>query len=98
MNDRWSLARARAVVTGGTRGIGLAVVVELVELGATVLTTARSLDDLDPRLVAARDGGRVHLVAADLATPGGRAALADAIPADWTSLDILVNNVGTNVR
>ena len=35
---------------------------------------------------------------ADLATPEGRAALIDAIPAGWDTLDILVNNVGTNVR
>src|SRR5690242_7737070 len=98
MNARWTLADARALVTGGTRGIGLAVVLELLELGAEVLTPARTLDTLDPRLIAARDGGRLRLVAADLATPDGRASLVDAIPADWTTLDILVNNVGTNVR
>jgi Tropinone reductase 1 len=98
MNARWTLADARAVVTGGTRGIGLAVVLELLELGASVLTTARTLEDLDPRLAAARDGGRVRLVAADLATPQGRLALVEAIPAAWTAVDILVNNVGTNVR
>jgi Tropinone reductase 1 len=85
-------------VTGGTRGIGLAVVLELVELGASVVTAGREPDDLDPRLVAARDAGRVRVIATDLATAEGRAALVAAIPETWPTLDILVNNVGTNVR
>jgi Tropinone reductase 1 len=96
--DRWRLDDARAVVTGGTRGIGLAVVLELLGLGASVVTAGRDLDDLDPRLVAAREAGRLHLIACDLATAEGRAALVDAIPPAWRAIEILVNNVGTNVR
>jgi Tropinone reductase 1 len=96
--DRWRLDGARAVVTGGTRGIGLATVLELLELGASVVTAGRELDDLDARLIAARDAGRVHLLATDLATPEGRTALVDAIPPTWDAIEILVNNVGTNVR
>jgi Tropinone reductase 1 len=96
--NRWRLDGARAVVTGGTRGIGLATVLELVELGASVVVAARDVDDLDPRFTSARDAGRVRLVAADVATAGGRAALLAALPAGWDALEILVNNVGTNVR
>ena len=48
--------------------------------------------------LAARDAGRVHLVACDLATPDGRAALLATLPAGWDTLDVLVNNVGTNIR
>ena len=96
--NRWRLDGARAVVTGGTRGIGLAVVLELLELGASVVTAGRDLEDLDPRLTPARDAGRLTLIATDLATADGRAALLDAIPDAWDALDILVNNVGTNVR
>ncbi len=96
--SRWRIDGARAVVTGGTRGIGLAVVLELLELGASVVTVGRELDDLDPRLAAARDVGRVTIVVADVATADGRAALLAAIPAAWNTIDILVNNVGTNVR
>ena len=96
--NRWRLDGARAVVTGGTRGIGLAVVLELLELGASVVTAGRDLEDLDPRLTPARDAGRLTLIATDLATVDGRAALVDAIPDGWDALEILVNNVGTNVR
>ena len=96
--SRWRLDGSRAVVTGGTRGIGLAVVLELLELGASVVTAGRDLEDLDPRLAPARDAGRLTLIATDLATADGRAALVDAIPDAWDALEILVNNVGTNVR
>jgi len=96
--SRWRLDGGRAVVTGGTRGIGLAVVLELLDLGASVVTAARELDDLDPRLIAACDAGRLMLVGCDLATADGRAALIAAIPEAWDALDVLVNNVGTNVR
>jgi Tropinone reductase 1 len=96
--SRWRLDGARAVVTGGTRGIGLAVVYELLDLGAAVLTVARDLGQLNPRLAVERDAGRVTVVAADVATADGRAALLAAIPPAWTAIEILVNNVGTNVR
>jgi len=98
VENRWRLDGARAVVTGGTRGIGLAVVLELIELGVSVVTAGRDLDDLDPRLIAARDAGRVTVVATDLATTDGRATLLAAIPDSWDAIDVLVNNVGTNVR
>ena len=97
-DSRWRLDGARAVVTGGTGGIGLAVVLELLELGASVVTAGRDLEDLDARLMPARDAGRLTLMAADLATAEGRGALVDAIPDAWDALEILVNNVGTNIR
>ena len=96
--SRWRLDGSRAVVTGGTRGIGLAVVLELLDLGASVVTAGRELDDLDPRLIAARDAERLTLVACDLATADGRDALLGAIPDGGDAIDVLVNNVGTNVR
>src|SRR5687768_10184276 len=96
--NRWRVDGARAVVTGGTKGIGLAVVVELLELGASVVTAARHVDALDPRLAAARANGSLRVVAADLATAAGRAVLLDAIPTAWDAVEILVNNVGTNIR
>ena len=49
-NSRWSLAGMTALVTGGTHGIGYAVVEELAELGAAVHTCSRNEAELNQRL------------------------------------------------
>src|SRR5436190_7571460 len=84
------LTGKRALVTGASKGIGLAIVQGLVAEGATVVAGARhSSVELD-RLVAA---GTVEFVAADLSTRGGPAALVDAALAGGP-LDVVVNNAG----
>lgn len=97
-SSRWRLDDARAVVTGGTQGIGLAVTRELLDLGAHVLVVARGQSPLDPALQRASDEARLHLVAADVATAQGRRDVRERVTARWDALDILVNNVGTNIR
>jgi Tropinone reductase 1 len=94
----WTLAGRRALVTGGTKGIGLAVVEQLLDFGAEVAVAARAVGDLPPRLAEAHAAGRLHAIAADVATEAGRATVIAALPASWEALDVLVNNVGTNVR
>jgi NAD(P)-dependent dehydrogenase (short-subunit alcohol dehydrogenase family) len=76
----------KALVTGGTRGIGGAVAERLRETGAIVLTTARasSSDRADAGL----------FVAADVATAEGCATVADAVRSRLGSLDIIVHVVG----
>ena len=81
------LSGRRALVTGASRGIGLAVVRGLVAEGAEVVASARTQgDDL-----AALAG--VEFVAADLASPDGPAELV-AAARDGGPIDILVNNAG----
>ena len=81
------LSGRRALVTGASRGIGLAVVRGLVAEGAEVVASARRQgDDL-----AALDG--VEFIAADLASPEGPAELVAAARAGGP-IDILVNNAG----
>ena len=83
------LAGHRAVVTGGSKGIGLAIARGLAAAGAQVIVGARqSSADLDE---LARTG-QVQIVQADLADPAGPAALIEQA---GDRIDVLVNNVGS---
>jgi NAD(P)-dependent dehydrogenase (short-subunit alcohol dehydrogenase family) len=85
------LAGKVAVVTGASKGIGLAVVQALADEGVRVVAGARQPAD---ELVALAESGQVRQVSVDLSTPDGPARLvAEAISA-YGGLDILVNNVG----
>lgn len=84
-----------ALVTGGSRGIGRAIVVRLARDGASVVFSfARNKTAADE--VVAACGDRVHAVAADLATPEAPKELYDAAEAAIGPLDILVNNAGSS--
>jgi len=76
----------RALVTGGTKGMGEAVVRALAARGATVIAPARKLPE-DP--VAS-----VRYVEADLASVDGVRRLVDTVQGEFGHLDLLVNNVG----
>lgn len=74
-----------ALVTGGTKGIGKAIADELAHLGATVIVSARSL----------QDGNLQHeFIAADLSQSEDIKQLANKIIEQYGTLDILINNVG----
>lgn len=84
----------RAVVTGGTLGIGRAVAVALAEGGADVLVCSRT-----ERELPAPSRGSIAWVEADVGTAAGRDALLDAAEERFGgALDVLVNNAATNVR
>lgn len=76
----------RALVSGGTKGVGAAVVRALHAAGVQVMTTARSLP------AAAIDG--VTCIAADLTTAQGVADVAQLVLSQWGGVDILVNVLG----
>ncbi|MFI7386268.1 oxidoreductase [Streptomyces sp. NPDC049813] len=76
----------RAVVTGGSRGIGAAVVRRLLAEGAEVLTTARSKTGTVPEGAA--------FVEADVRTRAGAQAVAEAALQTFGAVDILVDNAG----
>mmetsp|Transcript_22020 Transcript_22020/g.31890 ORF Transcript_22020/g.31890 Transcript_22020/m.31890 type:complete len:260 (-) Transcript_22020:61-840(-) len=98
MAGRWTLKGKKALVTGGTKGIGKAIVDEYVQLGAQVLLTARTEKDvLD--VVKSYQSGNVHGVASDLSTKEGCEKLIAEVNRVFDGeLHILVNNVGTNIR
>ena len=86
MGNDLTLAGRRALVTGGTQGIGKAVVARLREAGAAVLTTARMApaDLIDPAL----------FVAADVSTTEGCARVAETLNSRLGGADIVVHVVG----
>jgi Tropinone reductase 1 len=97
--DRWSLRNARAVVTGATKGIGRAIAVELGQLGAAVGIVARSVSEVDETIGALRSRGiDAWGCAADVSLADGRAEIEKSLPQRWDRIEILVHNVGTNIR
>jgi tropinone reductase I len=94
--ERWMLSGKKAVVTGGSKGIGAAIVEEFIALGAEVLAVARKEADLQQLQAQFPEG--LQVLVADVSTEDGRRALIDQVHTQWGALDILVNNVGTNIR
>ncbi|XP_016575836.1 tropinone reductase homolog At2g29260, chloroplastic isoform X5 [Capsicum annuum] len=85
--NRWSLNGMNALVTGGTRGIGYAIMDELCGLGATVHTCARNKDELGTCLRGWKDEGfAVSGSLCDVSSQVDRQRLME------------INNVGTNIR
>ena len=69
----------KAIVTGGSRGLGLQIAEALGEMGAEVLLAARKQDELDEAVAhLAKMGVKAHAVAADLGKPESVHAFADA--------------------
>ena len=90
MENTLELEGCRALVTGGTRGIGGAVTAGLREMGAIVLTAARIRpDDMAPQEL---------FVAADITTGQGCATVADAVTKQLGGVDIIVHVLGGSSR
>jgi 3-oxoacyl-[acyl-carrier protein] reductase len=85
-----------AVVTGGSRGIGHAISLELAAAGNRVVMTCQK--DLERAEEAAeeirRRGGEAHAVAADVRDAAAVKALGERVAKDFGGADILVNNAG----
>jgi Tropinone reductase 1 len=97
----FSLAGRRALISGATRGIGRAVATQFLELGADVFVIARD----EQRLASSLDGWRkahperrVEGFAGDVSVDAQRRAAFADLARKLGGLDLLVNNVGTNIR
>lgn len=97
MNNRWSLRDKKALVTGGTKGIGKAIVKEFVELGAEVAVVARNESDFNA-LQNEIKAEKLVFIKADLSELNELHNVIHDISEKWGTLDILINNVGTNIR
>ncbi len=86
-----------ALVTGGSRGLGLQIAQGLAEMGARIAISARKAAELDDaKSQLAQHGIDALTVVNDLTKPDQVAALIDAVVGHYGRIDILVNNAGTS--
>lgn len=95
--SEWNLEGKTALITGGSKGIGLAIVKEFLSLGARVFFVARNQSDV-LKLINKYKGSDLHGIIADVSTDEGREKIYHIIKTRAKKLDFLVNNVGTNIR
>jgi len=94
MNELFSIAGKTAVVTGGSRGIGLMIARGFVEAGARVIISSRKADVCDEVAAELSKVGECEAIPADLSSEAECRRLAEAVASRLSSLDILVNNAG----
>ena len=86
-----------AVITGGSRGLGLGIAQALAKAGASVVLASRSQKSVDEAVQLIRSaGGRAAGLAVDVANLEQMEALADFAIAQFGHFDIWVNNAGTS--
>ncbi len=85
------------IVTGGSRGIGLAIARAVADAGANVVVASRKQEGVDAAAEEIRSaGGSVLAVAAHMGDPGAVTALFEKARAEFGTVDGLVNNAATN--
>ena len=97
MKEICSLKSRKALITGGTKGIGLAITKLFLDLGAEVFIAARNKSLID-EMIDKYKGERIDGVAADISKAAGIEKLMKAVSKKWDNIDILVNNAGFNIR
>jgi NAD(P)-dependent dehydrogenase (short-subunit alcohol dehydrogenase family) len=94
MSGLFDVSGKTALVTGGSRGIGLMIARGLLQGGARVIVSSRKSEDVRGAAEQLSQLGECHAIPADVSSPDGAAALAAATRERFPSLDILVNNAG----
>lgn len=98
--DRFRLDGRRALVTGGSKGLGRVMAQALAEAGAEVAVVSRTLSECDTAAaeIGTATGRRTVAIAADVTLPPDITRMADEAEAALGPIDILVNNAGINIR
>lgn len=94
VDELFGVSGMTILVTGGSRGIGLAIAEGFVRSGARVYISARKAEICMEAAEHLKTYGDCHAIPADVASTEGRAKLVEALAERETSLDVLVNNAG----
>jgi len=99
MSEAWTLTNRVALVSGGTKGIGKAIVATLLQHGARVFFVARNAAEIQQVEAEFQSAyGSAHGWPVDLSQPQAPSKTIAEVQKVFGKLDILVNNVGANIR
>lgn len=98
MNNRWNLNNKKALITGGTKGIGASTAKEFIKLGAEVAVVARNEKDFIKLKNEIENKDQISFIQADVSQIKDIENITEIINKQWGALDILVNNAGMNIR
>lgn len=96
----FSLKGKSAIITGGTKGLGLAMAAGLASAGANVMLVSRKASDGDAAAadISSKYGVKAITYAADVVDKSGMEAMAKTAFEAFGSIDILINSAGINIR
>lgn len=93
------MTRPLAIVTGGSRGVGRAIVASLAADHRVVFSYRRDQDAADDLVrVVAESGGEAHAVQAELSEPGAATAMVESVLAEHGDVSVVVGNAGSASR
>jgi NAD(P)-dependent dehydrogenase (short-subunit alcohol dehydrogenase family) len=94
MDGLFDVSDKTALVTGGSRGIGLMIARGLLQAGARVIVSSRKAPELEATAAELTSIGDCAAIPADISTREGATALAEQVQERFPQLNILVNNAG----
>ncbi len=99
MENKWTLQGKKALITGGSQGIGKAIAGEFLQLGTNIMIVCRNRKLMESTIESFKiEKSRLIPFFADISIQEQRSRVIEAVKLKLGGLDILVNNVGTNIR